>query len=151
MSAEPYFEAPVLAVDRVVRLRSDAYGKGYFGASRSGGRAHEGIDILSPVGTPVRASKSGRVSMSTSSKKGYGECIEIFHPDGLKTRYAHLLRREAVAGDWVLTGQVIGFCGKSGNAVNPHIKPHLHFEIRSSDRAMNPSAGFLDPSIRVIS
>ncbi len=87
---EPFFSPPVEPISSSLRIRSDSYGKGYFGASRNGGRVHKGIDLLSPVGKPVLAAKSGRVLFS-GEDTGYGNYIELGHPDGLTSRYAHLL------------------------------------------------------------
>ncbi len=131
-------------------LREDSYGKGAFGASRNHGRTHEGIDILAAPGEPVVASKSGRAAV-TRDTKGYGNYVEISHPDELKTRYAHLSAILIREGDWVRQGQRIAQTGKTGNAANPHIAPHLHFEIRSQNGALNPSRGLLDPSIPLTS
>ena len=144
---EPFYCAPIPSSDGRLFLRSDDYGKGAYGASRSHGRTHQGVDLAAPVGESVLASKSGRV-VSAFEEKGYGRWIEILHPDGLKTRYAHLSLMAVQKGDWVRVGQIIGNCGKSGNAINPHIKPHLHFEIRSGQTSLNPSSpGLLDPSV----
>jgi murein DD-endopeptidase MepM/ murein hydrolase activator NlpD len=75
--------------------------------------------------------------------------VEIHHPDGTKTRYAHLSKIQPLAGDWVSVGQLVGLCGKTGNADDSKIMPHLHFEIRKNGHAVDPSAGQLDPSILV--
>lgn len=147
--SEPFYGCPVgLADPGIAPLRSDHYGKGHFYASRNRGRRHKGIDLVSAVGAPVTASKSGRVARAETDK-GYGLFVEMFHPDGLQTRYAHLDRIDVKPGDWVRKGQVIGTSGKTGNAINPHIKAHLHFEIRYGSSALDPSDGLLDPSIRL--
>lgn len=145
---EPFFINPAPNRSGAIHLRSDSYGKGYFGASRNGGRTHKGIDVISPIGGPILASKSGRVAVS-GVDKGYGNYIEIHHPDGYFTRYAHLSQMHARQGDWVQKGALIGLSGNSGNAKNPHIVPHLHFEIRLGTEAVNPSAGLLDPTIPI--
>ncbi len=144
---EPFYRSPIPSVDGRLFLRSDAYGKGAYGASRSHGRTHQGVDWVAPVGERVFASKSGRV-VSAFEEKGYGRWIEIAHPDGLKTRYAHLSSMAVQKGDWVRVGQMIGNSGKTGNAINPHIKPHLHFEIRAGQTSLDPSSqGLFDPSL----
>ena len=129
-------------------LRNDEYGKGYFGASRNGGRTHEGLDLVLSVGDPVFASKSGRVT-AVQEGKGYGKWVELRHPGGLVTRYAHLSSQEVREGQWVKAGQVIGAGGKTGNAKSPKIMPHLHFEIRDQAKPLDPSSGLLDPAISV--
>ena len=143
---EAYYRPPVYTKTATLILRRDAYGKGFFGASRNGRRVHEGIDILAPVGEPVLAAKSGRVTFSGWGK-GYGQYISIYHADGLKTIYAHLATLYVSKGDWVTAGERIGVCGKTGNASDPLIKPHLHFEIRTSLGPVNPGSGLFAPCV----
>jgi murein DD-endopeptidase MepM/ murein hydrolase activator NlpD len=145
---EPYYGPPVAPTGTTLFLRSDAYGKGYFAASRSGGRIHTGIDLKAPVGASIFAAKSGRVT-AASFDKGYGYFVEIRHHDGLYTRYAHLSAVQVIEGQWVKIGQPIGKCGKSGNADHPSIVPHLHFEIRYLNHALNPSDRLLDPRLKL--
>ena len=141
---EPYYSLPLYTQKPEFTLRSDAGGKGYFGAPRDGGRRHEGIDILAPLGQPVLAAKSGRVTFS-GQNKGYGWYVEILHPDGLRSRYAHLQKLYLIAGNWVTKGELLGISGKSGNAAGRLIKPHLHFEILTPLGPLNPMSGLLDP------
>ena len=143
---QPYFSSPIHLLGSRIPLRNDAYGKGYFGASRNGGRKHKGIDILAPMGSQITAPKSGRVTLAVE-EKGYGKWIEVLHADGLVSRYAHLSVIRVSSGDWVSKGQIIGLSGKSGNATNPHIKPHLHFEIRYRSQPLNPTLGLLEPGL----
>lgn len=147
---EPHYTCPVQTLSGTAWLRSDAYGKGFFGASRSNHRRHKGIDLLQAVGRPVLASKSGRVLFS-DFEKGYGLVIYLLHPDGLSTRYAHLSVIEVRKGDWVSRGAQIGRIGKTGNAAGDGIQPHLHFEIRSENGALNPNRDLLDPSVQFLS
>lgn len=146
---EPFFSAPVPLISETLKIRNDGYGKGYFGASRNGGRSHEGLDFVAKVGDPIYASKSGRVVFSGDSK-GYGLCVDLRHPDGLMTRYAHLLALEVHIGDWVLQGQQIAKSGKTGNAANPRIISHLHFEIKKGETALNPLQHLLDPRLTIV-
>lgn len=146
---EPHYCSPVPLKGGAMFIRRDAYGKGYFGAPRDGGRTHKGVDLLADVGEPVFAAKSGRVSAAEVGK-GYGVYVEIFHPDGLRTRYAHLSRMYVEKGGWVRAGEIIGACGKTGNASNPRMKPHLHFEIVSPSGALNPSSGLFDPRLKLL-
>ena len=145
---ESYFEYPIPLVSSIAGIRRDGFGKGHFGASRDGGRTHEGIDLLVEVRMPIRASKSGRVVFAGLGK-GYGKYVEIAHPDGRSTRYAHLSEVCHQKGDWVHRGDVIGVSGKTGNAANRHIRPHLHFEIRYAGKAINPVSGPLNPTVRL--
>ncbi|MCG3175984.1 MAG: hypothetical protein MOGMAGMI_00922 [Candidatus Omnitrophica bacterium] len=149
IAAEPYHTHPVPSLGAKIKLRNDGYGKGYFGASRGNGtRSHKGIDILAPIGTPIHASRSGRVTVA-ANEKGYGMYVELAHPNGQVTRYAHLRSITVRPGQWVPRGRQIGTCGKSGNADHPAIRAHLHYEIRHDGRAQNPSDSLLDPSIKI--
>ncbi len=145
---EPYYVSPITALQDRLVLRSDRYGKGYFGASRSGGRIHAGIDIKASVGSPVMASKSGRVFFA-GDDPGYGHYVEIHHPDGLLTRYAHLSEIQVTEGEWVHQGRIIGATGKTGNADQAAITPHLHFEIKYQNCPLNPLDKLLDPKIHI--
>jgi murein DD-endopeptidase MepM/ murein hydrolase activator NlpD len=93
------------------------------------GHNHEALDILSPMGTPVKAVEDGRIARLFLSKAG-GTTIYQFDPtENYCYYYAHLDRyadglRE---GDRVQRGQVIGYVGVSGNA--PKNTPHLHFAV----------------------
>lgn len=94
-----------------------------FGAPRSGGRTHQGIDIFAPRGTPNVAVVAGAVFEQFES--GYGNYITLAGDDGTTYIYAHL---DSFAGPnrQVATGEVIGYTGDSGNAVGTH----THFELR---------------------
>ena len=98
-----------------------------WGAARSAGRRHEGIDILAPKGTPVRAAAPGKVLKFHDSARGG---ITIYQSDAsghFIFYYAHLISRAPGLreGDLVTQGQVIAYVGQTGNATTPH----LHFEI----------------------
>lgn len=90
---------------------------------------HLGVDLLVPVGTPVYAAKCGLV-INAESNRGFGNYVEILHRGGLVTIYAHLSQMDVYQGQRVCQGQRIGEVGKTGNARNRLILPHLHFEVR---------------------
>ncbi len=146
LKKEPYFGLPVMSPRNILSIRNDAYGKGYFAASRNGGRRHKGVDFTAPVGQPIQAAKTGRVTFA-GEDNGYGKYVEIGHPDGLITLYAHLSELNVSTGEWVYRGQMIGRCGKTGNAGEPRMIAHLHFEIRYKGLALNPTNNELDPNI----
>lgn len=99
------------------------------------GRMHKGIDVANNVGTPIVAARDGQVSFSGWSDGGYGYMVEILHPDGSKSRYAHNSRLEVRKGDVVQQGQMISRMGSTGRSTGPH----LHFEIHPPGRgATNP-------------
>ena len=136
------FLCPIELNGQEFRVRSDSYGSGYFGAKRNNGRRHKGLDILSPVGTPVRAAKSGW-AFAGEHPEGYGKYVEIFHPDGLSSVYAHLDEIKIGRIKRVRQGDIIGTAGKTGNARYKGIKPHLHFEVRKDNIPQDPLKGYL--------
>lgn len=147
VSQEPFYACPVVMTEPGTALvRYDPIGKGHFGASRSNKRKHKGIDLYSPLGHPVFAAKSGRVVFA-GVDKGYGNWVEVLHPDGLATRYAHLTSMAVTTGQWLAKGEILGTVGKTGNADDPQVLPHVHFEIRFKNHALDPSDKLLDPSI----
>lgn len=101
------------------------------------GRLHSGIDIANDEGTPVRASRAGRVAFA-GWWGGYGYAVVIDHGQGLSTLYGHLSYYQVAADEYVATAQFIGSVGETGNAYGPH----LHFEMRREGQAVNP-LGFL--------
>ena len=105
---------------------------GTFGEDR-GDHRHKGIDIAAPIGTPVRATASGRVSKAGVGS-GYGNVIYLGHSDGIETRYGHLSGFEVSEGDVVQKGQVIGYVGNTGRSTGPH----LHYEVRDGGTAVDP-------------
>jgi peptidoglycan LD-endopeptidase LytH len=103
-----------------------------WGAARSEGRLHQGIDIMAPQGAPVLAATDGEIVRFWNSELGG---VSIYQADAngdLVFYYAHLSARadNIKEGDRVRQGQVIGYVGETGNASTPH----LHFEMaRVSD------------------
>ena len=80
----------------------------------------------------IVAAGSGTVTVSEyATNSGYGHNIEIRHPGGLRSFYAHLLNRRVKVGEQVNRGQLIGQLGDSSATMN--ITSHLHFEHRKDD------------------
>lgn len=100
------------------------------------GRMHRGVDVAGPVGTPVVAAGSGVVEQAGWNSGGYGNLVEIRHPDGSLTRYAHNNRLNVSAGQSVRQGQQIAEMGSTGYSTGPH----LHFEVHQGGSAVNPVA-----------
>jgi lipoprotein NlpD len=100
---------------------------------------HDGIDISSPEGTPVRAARAGRVLYS-DRLRGYGNLIIVEHDGGYATVYAHNRENRVTTGTAVRQGDVIGAVGQSGKTSGPN----LHFEVRKDNIARNPRF-FLPP------
>lgn len=94
---------------------------------------HGGIDIACPIGTPVYAVRSGQVKIS-GWVSGYGYCVMMNHPGDVMTVYGHLSTTQVSVGQMVETGQVIALSGNTGRTTGPH----LHFEVRLSNRTCNP-------------
>jgi murein DD-endopeptidase MepM/ murein hydrolase activator NlpD len=99
------------------------------------GRMHRGIDIAAPVGTPVVASAAGVVIGAGWNDGGFGNLVEIRHPDGTVTRYAHNSSVLTRIGAVVEQGELIAHMGSTGRSTGPH----THFEIRPAGR------GSVDP------
>ena len=101
----------------------------------SGGRAfHAGIDYPKPAGTLVLSAGYGKVSFA-GERSGYGKLVEITHGNGLVTRYGHLSAYLVKKGQVVDTGMPIAKVGSTGRSTGPH----LHFEVRRDDVAVDPA------------
>ncbi|MDH3496239.1 MAG: M23 family metallopeptidase [Gemmatimonadota bacterium] len=96
-------------------------------------RAHEGIDISAPMGTPILAAASGLV-MDVGTVAGYGKMVTVDHGYGLVTRYAHLSKALVRAGQRVKRGEEIAQVGNSGIAT----APHLHYEVMVRGQQQDP-------------
>lgn len=119
-------------------MLGSAYGDSW-GAPRSGGRRHEGVDMLAPMGTPIVAVVSGVVTFK-QNRLG-GNAVSLVGDNGNRYYYAHLSGYEGVSRR-VSQGDVIGYNGDTGNATGV---PHLHFEIHpGGGLAVNPY-----PSVRL--
>jgi murein DD-endopeptidase MepM/ murein hydrolase activator NlpD len=95
---------------------------------------HQGIDISSPLGTPIKASNAGTIQYSNNGIKGYGNLIILRHSEEYVTLYAHNQVNLVEEGTWVEKGQIIGKVGQTGKASGPH----LHFEIRKNNKPVDP-------------
>jgi murein DD-endopeptidase MepM/ murein hydrolase activator NlpD len=95
---------------------------------------HTGIDYAAAYGTPVRATADGSVSFA-SLRGGYGNLVEVQHPNGYATRYAHLSRIAVRPYQPVRQGDVIGYVGATGLATGPH----LHYEVRRKGQPVDPA------------
>lgn len=120
---------------------------------------HTGIDIRTnnEIGWPVLASKSGYISRAGVSGSGYGNVLYVTHPDGTTTLYGHLDKFKGTVGEYILKeryrrktsnielffrngqfnvkqGDTIALAGNTGSSGGPH----LHFDIRRGDKALDP-------------
>ena len=128
-----------------------------WGAARSGGRRHKGVDIMGQRGDEIVAVADGVVTaMGKSSMSGY--FIRIQH-EGFMTVMMHLNNDTygtddgkggtwtaffptLVVGDEVTAGQVVGYIGDSGNAEGT--SPHTHFEVKIEGVQINPYQYLVD-------
>ena len=98
-------------------------------------RAHRGIDYAADIGTPVMATSDG-VVIHRGPKGSFGNTVEIRHPNGWVTRYAHLngFRSGVHVGTRVRQSDVVGYVGMTGLAAGPH----LHYEMLQNGRQFDP-------------
>jgi murein DD-endopeptidase MepM/ murein hydrolase activator NlpD len=94
---------------------------------------HDGIDIASPRGTPIYATRDGVVEFS-GWKGGYGKVVFLNHGSGLVTIYGHASVLLVQPGQHVKKGQLIARVGCTGACTGSHV----HFEVRIDDRAVDP-------------
>ena len=107
-----------------------------WGAARSQGRSHEGIDIFAARGTPIQSTTQGIVRKVGENNLG-GRVVVVVGPGGAGHYYAHLEDYADIApNDWVNQGDVIGYVGDSGNAKGT--PPHVHYGIYINGSAVNP-------------
>jgi murein DD-endopeptidase MepM/ murein hydrolase activator NlpD len=97
-------------------------------------RAHRGVDLAAPTGTPIRAAGDGKI-IAASVNGSFGNRVEIQHGGNITTLYAHLSGYGKFhVGDRVKQGDIIGYVGMTGSATGPH----LHYEYRLNGVHQNP-------------
>ncbi len=107
-----------------------------------GREVHEGLDIAVDFGTPVTATADGLV-IYAAPHAGYGNLVIVYHSNGITTRYGHLSRISAEAGQRVKRSDQIGNAGSTGRSTGPHV----HYEIRENYQPVDPLryAGQIQP------
>ncbi|WP_344675748.1 M23 family metallopeptidase [Sphingobacterium kyonggiense] len=143
-----YYESKLKSLDK--KLEGIPLGKPHQGkiTSRFGYRRnpftnrglemHSGIDIKGNVGELIKATAAGKV-LHAGYKGQYGKVVIIQHSNGWETRYAHLSRTNVKVGQHIEAGQVIGNLGNTGRSTGPH----LHYELLSYGKKMNPEKTML--------
>jgi len=126
--AEQPFVMPLVGHSRV------SSGFGWRNISVNGNRFHGGIDFPAASGTPVLAARDG-VVVRAGWWGTYGYAVALDHGDGGQTRYAHLSSYRVAVGDVLRQGDVLGAVGSTGASTGPH----LHFELRFDERAVDPT------------
>ncbi|MFZ2737034.1 MAG: M23 family metallopeptidase [Burkholderiaceae bacterium] len=94
---------------------------------------HEGVDLIAPKGSPVSATADG-VVFRTVLDPMYGLMVELKHPEGFFTRYAHLSKILVSPGQNVVRGDELGNLGNTGRSTGAH----LHYEVIRHEQAINP-------------
>jgi murein DD-endopeptidase MepM/ murein hydrolase activator NlpD len=97
------------------------------------GRHHRGTDFAAAKGTPILAAQEGVVRFA-GWQGGYGKLVIVDHGHGLTTRYGHCSKITVSAGQQVGQGEMIARVGSTGHSTGPH----LHFEVRHNEVAVNP-------------
>ena len=99
-------------------------------------RMHNGIDMACPQGTPIYATRAGKVTTAAYQAGGAGNYVSINHLDGFASIYMHMTHYVVSAGQTVNAGQLIGYVGSTGISTGPH----LHFGISYAGSYVNPLA-----------
>jgi len=104
-------------------------------------RAHEGLDVSAPMGTPIEAPAKGTV-IQAGWESGYGNTVTIDHGYGIVTKFAHASRILTRVGARVDRGERIALVGNTGLSTGPH----LHYEVHVNGRPVDPRRYIL-PSV----
>ena len=99
-------------------------------------RMHNGIDMACPKGTPIYATRAGKVTTAAYQAGGAGYYVSINHLDGFSSIYMHMTNYVVSAGQTVAQGQLIGYVGSTGISTGPH----LHFGVSYAGTYVNPLA-----------
>jgi murein DD-endopeptidase MepM/ murein hydrolase activator NlpD len=100
------------------------------------GKMHKGLDIAADSGEPVYAVAAGEVIYAGDGLRGYGNVVILKHDDTITSLYAHNSQLKVKPGDAVKQGDLIALLGSTGHSTGPHV----HFEFRQGDIAVNPHA-----------
>jgi len=97
-------------------------------------RFHQGVDLKATAREEVKSIQTGWV-LHAQWAGGYGHMVEVLHPGGSFSRYAHLSQVKVKVGQRVQAGTVVGLAGDSGQATGVH----LHFELWKEGRPVDPT------------
>ncbi len=130
-TTQPQTPAPVITDGKACPINAATSFSDTWGAPRSGGRTHKGVDISAVRSAPVVAIETGRISRTSNSSLG-GFSIYLTGESGDRYYYAHLegFASGIRGGTAVVAGDLIGYNGTSGNA--PPWLPHVHFQYAQS-------------------
>lgn len=96
-------------------------------------KAHNGVDYVAPVGTPIMAAGDGKV-IESAMKGANGNYVYVQHANNIVTKYLHLSKRDVKRGDKVRQGDIIGRLGATGRVTGAH----LHYEFVVGGVHRNP-------------
>lgn len=130
-TTQPATPPPVITDGKACPINAATSFSDTWGAPRSGGRSHKGVDISAVRGAPVVAIETGRITRTSNSGLG-GFSIYLTGESGDRYYYAHLegFASGIGGGTAVVAGDLIGYNGTSGNA--PPWLPHVHFQYAQS-------------------
>ncbi len=96
---------------------------------------HRGLDMRAKMRTPVYATADGIVEWAgTHKRSGFGKLVILQHNYGFRAYFGHLNKIVIKSGKFVKKGDLIAYTGNSGMSSGPH----LHYELRFIQRAVNP-------------
>lgn len=131
-------EGPIIAGETACPIGRPHHFTDTWGAPRSGGRTHKGVDMFADAGVPLYAYRSGTVRLSSSRLGGIS--LWIATNSGDRYYYAHLssYAEGITTGSRVQVGDLVGYNGNTGNA--QFTPPHLHWEVHpGGGPAVNPT------------
>ena len=105
---------------------------------------HKGVDISRPIGTEVITWSDGVVAQA-GWRHDYGLTVDVVHPNGIKTRYAHLKSANVQKGQRLDEGQVIGQVGNTGRTTGAN----LHFEVMVAGKLTDPQ-NYLTEDLQIV-
>jgi murein DD-endopeptidase len=105
---------------------------------------HNGVDLATPVGTPIVSTGDGVVSR-VGNHPFAGRYIDINHSGTFETRYLHLSKVLVKRGQRIKRGQKIALTGNSGRSTGPH----LHFELHVGGQPVNPLTADIPTAAKV--
>jgi len=100
---------------------------------------HSGVDLTAKIGTKIYATGDGVVKRAQFGR-GYGKLIQIDHGYNYETLYGHMSKMLVKVGQKIKRGDVIGLVGNTGTSTGPH----LHYEVRKNNKAVNPINYYLN-------
>ena len=120
----------VIAYPTSDAILTQEYGLTLFAKTAYKSQFHNGLDFGAPLGTPILASRDGKViAAGNNGKYQYGKYVLLEHDNGLSTLYGHMSKHAVLAGQTVTKGQVIGYVGNTGYSFGNHV----HFGLYLSD------------------